>query len=233
MMSHIFIAVFTCVVLSTVSGRSTGSACDFTQEKIQKDIMECAVHEPFLMVEIVKHMDNPKGMLSSDFICSNIKALADIFVCLESKTTECLSSEQQNILLEMLPSKQRLENLLQFVCQHKTELIETQCMDSDQVREFMQCYAGKLQGIQLFGFNKDNIQSTICSIATAEESCLSNFHGTCSEQVVSLLYQTLEKMFNLDSCPKQLNNPFDSILVHGQPLQFKPQGDIGYNIVTN
>ncbi|KAK0045801.1 hypothetical protein Bpfe_024800 [Biomphalaria pfeifferi] len=223
--------------VATVLSNPTGSQCEFTQEALEKDLLSCVAHNPKLMLEIIEHLKNPESMLNADFICNNQKDLVDVLICMENKLITCLPNGE--FISSMLPSKQKWLEGLKFVCDHRTDLIENQCMQST-TQQFLQCYFGKLQGLSQIaagGLTRDSLQNALCSIVKMEESCIQSFHGTCNQQVVSLMFQALEIFFPMDKCPADnlnLQNPlFNSILVHGQPLQFMPQGEIKYNIVPN
>ncbi|CAL1538088.1 unnamed protein product [Lymnaea stagnalis] len=240
-MAYIFLAACIVMAASTVSARSTGSTCEMTSVAIQKDLMICVSHDPLLMIQMMQHINNISSLGSSDFICRNQKDIVDVVVCMMDKLAACVPGQNGNLVSEALPSRQRWADGIQFMCDHRSELIENKCMEPS-MQNFIQCYVSKLQGLQnaLGAINKDTIKSAVCSVVRLEESCIKLNHGSCSQKIVDLAFQMLEKFYPLDLCPaatvdlqNEVNNPFNNMLVHGMPLRFKPQGEVNYNIVQN
>ncbi|KAH9523818.1 hypothetical protein Btru_047113 [Bulinus truncatus] len=214
----------------TISANPTGSQCGFSQESLEKNLLSCVSHDFKLMMQIMENLKNPKAMMSPDFICNNQKDLADVADCMVKKYASCLPNAE--VIFDVLPSKQKWLEGLKFTCDNRKDLIENTCMQSSS-QQFMQCYVEKLQSLDQLvagGFTRENLEKAICSIVNFEVSCIQSNHGTCSKQVVDLMMQSLGKFLPLDRCPMDLlnqpQNAFSNILIHGQPIQFQPEGGI-------
>jgi hypothetical protein len=208
--------------------------CNLSQEDIQKTVMECASHEPYLMFQVIEHIRDPKLMATSTFICQNQNSVVNLLVCLEDKFVGCLGSVGDS-MMPYLPNKERWQNAVKFMCDHDTDFIGTNCMDKNQLQEFMQCYMGKLYIAMQPLANKD-FKTSICSVIHSEEQCFKTYHGTCSQKDVSLMLQLLDVLFpfcpvlTIDVKEQLLSDARGSILVQGQPLKFQPLGNVPYKI---
>ncbi|BFZ15630.1 hypothetical protein BsWGS_18668 [Bradybaena similaris] len=230
-----YVAMLSALAAALVSAQ-TGSSCVLTQQKIQTDVMECLVGEPSILLEAMEHLKDPQSMVTVDFICRNQKATVGILLCMEKKLASCYQAVEQ-VINQYLPTREHLTKALQFMCEHKEDLMEKSCMDQGQAQEFMQCYLGQVQNTLSALRSDHNIKTAVCSVIHSEEMCLKQYRGKCSDTYVNLVIQLLDLLFPY--CPvleidmdSQANNAMGSVLVRGRPLMFQPQGEVKYNVVN-
>uniref|UniRef100_A0A0B7A1K9 Secreted protein n=1 Tax=Arion vulgaris TaxID=1028688 RepID=A0A0B7A1K9_9EUPU len=225
MATKTFIVLVLAAFAVTIISAQIAPECKLTQDEIRNDIMECVAHEPALLLQVIGHMQKPESMETTKFICQNQKDIVDLILCLENKFASCYPSAR-DLIMQYVPNQDRWSDALSFMCEHKNDLIETNCMDQRQTQEFMHCYLGKLTNTMQAVRENQDMQAAVCSVVHLEEQCFKTYHGACSQTQVGLFIQILDKLIPYCSEVKIVNKD----QVNGNPLKFEPQGGARYEV---
>ncbi|XP_005111012.1 uncharacterized protein LOC101858369 isoform X2 [Aplysia californica] len=210
------------------------------QEDMEKSLMSCMISEPLLMMEIMKNMRSPDKMENIGFICDNKQKMAALLNCMIHKFSECVPPSAQDMIFKIIPDEKRWGDVFTLVCDNK-EVLSEQCMSPTDSQRFLQCYTEKLGGlsnlVSTLG-SSENLNPLLCKVISWDMQCFKANAGSCSGDYLDLMMRLLKMVVSVPNCPMtlaghKLENALSSIMVHGHPLHFQPQGEARYKTPGN
>ncbi|XP_055897836.1 uncharacterized protein LOC129928266 [Biomphalaria glabrata] len=182
------------VFISAVSANPTGQLCDIYTKNVTEIVTKCLVNDSSNLLQALSNKES-----QIDVICNQLEKVSDLIYCIQEDIIDCLSYGEE--MRSILPDKKRMLHGLKFICQHKEEIVDNDCMASTQLAH-TQCLVSKLYILkQVQGEpNSNNIQPAICSMIKAQEECYDLFHGSCSRQLVDLAKEAYRKLFQVERC---------------------------------